>query len=49
MDKLEDGFIYYLKNGIIRTVTAPCYGRVVLTYHQEEVVKVSVTKDENII
>ena len=32
IEKMEDGYLFYLKNGIIESVKAPAYGKLTLVY-----------------
>lgn len=32
IEKMEDGYLFYIKNGIIESVKVPAYGKVTLAY-----------------
>lgn len=32
IEKMEDGYLFYLKNGIIENVKVPVYGKLTLVY-----------------
>lgn len=37
IEKMEDGYLFYLKNGIIENVKVPLYGKLTLVYQDGKV------------
>ena len=37
IEKMEDGYLFYLKNGIIENVKVPVYGKLTLVYQHGKV------------
>lgn len=37
VQKMEDGYLFYLKNGIIESVKVPAYGKLTLVYQHSKV------------
>lgn len=37
IEKMEDGYLFYLKNGIIESVKVPAYGKLTLVYQHSKV------------
>lgn len=33
VEKMEEGYLFYLKDGIIKNVEIPVYGKLTLVYH----------------
>lgn len=44
IEKMEDGYLFYLKNGIIESVKVPAYGKLTLVYQHGKVCYVEKTE-----
>lgn len=44
IEKMEEGYLFYLKNGIIENVKVPVYGKLTLVYQHGQVCYVEKTE-----